>query len=59
MARPQVFATFAALCAVFVTKGLQPVHGNLGRKVSLEDITAVCPPNSRGVSGEPLLLAGS
>ncbi|XP_075871481.1 ER membrane protein complex subunit 10 isoform X2 [Nelusetta ayraudi] len=34
MARPQAFATFAALCAVFATKGLQPVHGNLGRKVS-------------------------
>lgn len=58
MARPQVFATFAALCAVFAIKGLQPVHGNLGRKVSLEGVTAVWPPNRRGFSREPLLLAG-
>lgn len=56
MARPQVFVTFAALCAVFVTKGFQPVHGNLGRKVSLDDVTAVSLPNSRGASNGCLPL---
>lgn len=59
MARPQVFATFAALCAVFVAKALQPVHGNLGRKVSLDDVTAVSLPNSRGACNGCLALGAA